>query len=444
MSLLLDALKKAADEKRKFTDGAKVLESKSIDIKIENEANAEPILEKKGSRAVTKELTLESIDNVKDLDSEEYKEVGSAFINNTSLAQNMHVDARKNKTNRDDYNVSDEALGLLIYKTNRDYKKNKILLVTLITILSLIILITGGLYFLQTIKKDVNLMERRHSNAMRMVRKKTGEEKLPGKTKVINNIISDSKIKNKTVFASQRVIKKHPNSGHVINQKNKQIMPDKKRQDSLLLTRKNNKKISIQKGQSVDLVSMWLDNAWLKYEKGDFIQAKDLYKKVLIKEENNRDALLGLGAIAIRENAGSEAQKYYFELLKLNPDDPDAIAALTSMIQPEQLEESEQKIKELLNRNTSSAPLHFTLGNIYAAQKRWKAAQAAYFDAWVNDKNNPVYTFNLAVSLDQLGKISEAERFYHRSLRLAINTNPGFSKQSVLTRLKQMNATGAQ
>ncbi len=404
MSLLLDALKKAADEKRKITDEQSVSGNKAV---VETLALEEEEYNEKSVEADDADITLQQ-------------------------QQQQQQQQQHNVINNGAPSVSDEALGLLIYKTNHGYKKNQIIFVALVILLSLMILITGGLYFSQIIKDNISLKKQRYNKSMRMVRTITREEKLPVKINMIKKMVNNVGLKNTVSSPVSMAVRNHALSGFKAHRKNHNARP--------LFS--NTKNIRINKTRNIDQTGTLLEDAWLKYERNDFIEARSLYKKVLTIEKNNRDALLGLGAIALQEKADRKAQKYYLELLQINPDDPDAVAALTSMVQPELLKNSEQKIKELLTKNGSSAPLYFTLGNIYAAQKRWEIAQSAYFNAWVNDKDNSVYTFNLAVSLDQLGKFSEAKKFYKKSLLLAKNTNPGFSKQAVLRRLKKINAAG--
>jgi uncharacterized protein HemY len=86
---------------------------------------------------------------------------------------------------------------------------------------------------------------------------------------------------------------------------------------------------------------------------------------------------------------------------------------------------TESRIKSMLAQQPEAANLHAALGNLYAAQSQWSLAQAAYFNASRYAPNSADYAFNLAVSLDQLGKSGLALAQYQRALSLL--NNPGAS-----------------
>jgi Flp pilus assembly protein TadD len=75
---------------------------------------------------------------------------------------------------------------------------------------------------------------------------------------------------------------------------------------------------------------------------------------------------------------------------------------------------------------------------MYAAQQRWGEAQSAYFDAYRLETDNPDYAYNLAVSLDQLGKGGAAADYYRLALELAANNGAVFDQPSVRDRLLKL------
>jgi len=64
------------------------------------------------------------------------------------------------------------------------------------------------------------------------------------------------------------------------------------------------------------------------------------------------------------------------------------------------------------------ANLQAALGDIYANQNQWSAAQRAYFDAY-RLSQSAENAFNLAVSLDQIGKPVLALPYYREALQKA-------------------------
>ena len=97
----------------------------------------------------------------------------------------------------------------------------------------------------------------------------------------------------------------------------------------------------------------------------------------------------------------------------------------------------------MLDEEPAAAHLHFALGNHHARTQRWGEAQAAYFEAWRLEVDNPDYAFNLAVALDQLGQARAAIEYYQRALKnaAASGRRPSFDVVAVEARLRSLQAT---
>jgi tetratricopeptide (TPR) repeat protein/nitrate reductase NapE component len=186
-----------------------------------------------------------------------------------------------------------------------------------------------------------------------------------------------------------------------------------------------------------------LVRAYDAWRAGDLTAAKRDYQRVLKTDPRNRNALLGLGAIAVREGYWDEASNRYTALLRLNPRDSIAQAGLIAVHENVDPLRGESQIKLLLREEPDAPHLHFTLGNMYAEQHRWGEAQAAYFNAYRLQSENPDYVYNLAVSLDQLGKSGAAADYYRRALELAAVDGAGFDQPSVRDRLLRLAFEGA-
>ncbi len=162
------------------------------------------------------------------------------------------------------------------------------------------------------------------------------------------------------------------------------------------------------------------------------------YARVLRSDPRNRNALLGLGAIAVREGRWDEASERYAALLRLDPRDSIAQAGLISVHENVDPLRGESQIKILLRAEPDAPHLHFTLGNMYAEQNRWGEAQSAYFAAYRLQSGNPDYAYNLAVSLDQLGKAAAAADYYRQALELATENGAVFDQPGVRDRLLRL------
>jgi hypothetical protein len=174
------------------------------------------------------------------------------------------------------------------------------------------------------------------------------------------------------------------------------------------------------------------------YQKGDLAGARDSYLRLLAREPNNRDALLGLAAIDARSGRFDAAESRYVRLLELDPRDAQAVAGLAAIRAPIDPVASESRLKNLLASQPEASYLYFTLGNLYAQQSNWSEAQAAYFKAFAADPENADYAFNLAVSLDQLRQRKSALDYYQRALALADKRPGGFDRAQAQARVREL------
>jgi Flp pilus assembly protein TadD len=194
--------------------------------------------------------------------------------------------------------------------------------------------------------------------------------------------------------------------------------------------------IDFQRKMATDSVTPTLLNAYQAYQRGDYATAAQDYREVLGKDARNRDALLGLAAIAQQHGQDETALHYYRQLLIINPRDPAAQAALTAY-SPD-AGDTESRLKLLLSEQPRSGALHFALGNFYAEQSSWGDAQQSYFNAHTLEPGNAQFTFNLAISLDHLGQRKLAAQYYQQALQLDVSGNSGFDHAQAQQRLNEL------
>jgi Flp pilus assembly protein TadD len=194
--------------------------------------------------------------------------------------------------------------------------------------------------------------------------------------------------------------------------------------------------VAIQRKVEADTVTPALLDAYQAYQRGDYVTAAQGYRQVLSNDAHNRDALLGLAAIAQQQGQNETAQGYYRQLLALDPRDPAAQAALMAYTPDEG--NTESRLKLLLAEQPRSATLHFALGNYYAEQSAWGDAQQYYFNAHSLEPSNAQFTFNLAVSLDHLGQRKLAIQYYQQALQLDVSGHSGFDRAQAQQRLNEL------
>jgi tetratricopeptide (TPR) repeat protein len=180
-----------------------------------------------------------------------------------------------------------------------------------------------------------------------------------------------------------------------------------------------------------------LKNAYQAFVAGDMAAARSQYQRVLQQEPDNRDALLGMAAIAVNRGQASEAGSFYTRLLELDPTDAEAASGLAG-VQGGDPTQSESNLKKVLATSPQTGSAHFALGNVYAQQQRWPEAQQAYFQAVGAAPANADYAFNLAVSLDKLGHKKLALESYQRALQLAQAGAANVNQVTVQQRIGQL------
>ena len=198
-------------------------------------------------------------------------------------------------------------------------------------------------------------------------------------------------------------------------------------------------RIAIRKRKRPDLVAASLERAYEAYLAGDGEAAGQAYRAVLEHEPRNRDARLGLAAVAARAGRWGEAAEHYATLLASHPADTAARAALASIAEKDPAR-AESRLKALLRIEPEAAHLHFSLGNLYAAQSRWPEAQQSWLSAYRLDRGNADHAYNLAVGLDHLSQSRNALDLYREALVLARSSPASFRAETVLKRIRALES----
>ncbi len=200
--------------------------------------------------------------------------------------------------------------------------------------------------------------------------------------------------------------------------------------------RQGGENVRIVKSETVDPLDRLIRHAYDAFQLGDTMKAKRLYSQALNRDAMNRDTLIGLAAIAVREGNYDNARGLYNRLLNLNNNDSAALAGLLSILGDSNPLAAVSELKHLIAREPNSAHLHFILGTLYIDQKNWADAEQAFFKAYSSDRQNADYAYNLAVSLDHLGQRKTAVHFYEEALVHASTQPIEFTKADVSRRIR--------
>lgn len=167
--------------------------------------------------------------------------------------------------------------------------------------------------------------------------------------------------------------------------------------------------------------------AYQAWQLGQVAQAEQLYRQVLEKQPQQRDALLGM--LAVSQSNGSDQSivlGYALQLRRLYPKDQEVLFATGRILEDapnDQVSETELKLAQRSSENVAEAS--YRLGLFYVEQQRWAEAQSAFFEAVRKKPYQVDYRLNLAISYDQLGKHRLALEHYQVALSQA---NSGLTK----------------
>ena len=180
-----------------------------------------------------------------------------------------------------------------------------------------------------------------------------------------------------------------------------------------------------------------ISEGYRAYQSGDYARARSVYERAMHLDPYSRDANLGVAAIAGLQGNKRLAEDRYRHLLSLNPDD---LAAFSSMLQLSLSNNSlEQEMRAHAEQSTDdSVVLYAALGNFYGQQSRWREAREAYSQTIAGNSARPDDIYNLAVSLDNLGRQQEALQYYLRAIDA--EGDYSFNRVEVLSRLSTLQA----
>lgn len=171
---------------------------------------------------------------------------------------------------------------------------------------------------------------------------------------------------------------------------------------------------------------------------GRLAEAKRNYAAALAADGGNIDAHLGMATVEARLGNSAAAASHYRRALDLDPRNATAVAGLASLADYAQPDALESQLRGDIGRYPQSAALHFSLGNLYASQSRWHDAQAAFFEAHRLEPASADIAYNVAVSLDHLGQSRLAADYYRRALDAARTQATQFDPAPVARRLAEL------
>lgn len=197
--------------------------------------------------------------------------------------------------------------------------------------------------------------------------------------------------------------------------------------------------VRLQLARSIEtpVVNAELIEAYGALKNAEYPRARALYSRLVLSEPLNPDAHLGLATVLARGGDSAAAARSYRQVLVIDPRNGAALAGLLA-VSDARSPALETELRTLASRHPETSSLHFTLGNLYASERRWIEAQQAYFEAFRLESDNADYIYNLAVSLDQLKQARLSQDYYQKALAAKSRSGGQFDSVVVARRIREI------
>ncbi len=186
-------------------------------------------------------------------------------------------------------------------------------------------------------------------------------------------------------------------------------------------------------------VQRQLQQAYTDFQAGRTQEATQAWREVVRADPTQRDAWLGLAISAHRQGHLESALGGYQQVLRLDPENGEALAAVAALGGSGSDTASESRLRDALARNPGNAMLNSALARLLSSQSRWDEAQPFWFAAHAAAPDQPSHAYNLAVALDRLRKSALAAQYYRKALALQQGQAATFDAAAARARLQALD-----
>ncbi|MGE3332142.1 MAG: tetratricopeptide repeat protein [Rhodospirillaceae bacterium] len=150
--------------------------------------------------------------------------------------------------------------------------------------------------------------------------------------------------------------------------------------------------------------------------RGSYEMALGFYDDALKEEPNSILALLGRGAALQKLGRGPDAQSAYEGVLKLDPENREALTNLTTVAAERTPQEALARLLDLERQYATFSPIKAQIGLAYAKVGSLQQALDYFRRAIALAPDTVMYHYNMALVLDHLGRRDQAVASYERVL----------------------------
>ncbi len=159
-----------------------------------------------------------------------------------------------------------------------------------------------------------------------------------------------------------------------------------------------------------------LDTAYRALLAGQIAAAISIYKDIIDKNPDNKDALFGLATAYHRNSQYDQARAIYTEILEKDPNNKEVLNNFLVLVAEESPESALIELEKLERLNSSFSPISAQIAMIYLKLNQPEKAERYLRRAVLLSPENVTYKYNLAITSDKLGKEQQAARLYSQIL----------------------------
>ena len=160
-----------------------------------------------------------------------------------------------------------------------------------------------------------------------------------------------------------------------------------------------------------------LNQAIAAHKGSKFEEAEQLYKNILKAQPQNPDANHNLGVLKVSFNKSAEALPFFKTAIAVNPNIEQFWASyIDALVKENQFEEAEVSCRKAIELEPDNPKFYYILGNTLNAMSRAAEAEASYRKALELKPDFFLVHNNLGITLKNLGRSAEAEASYRKAL----------------------------
>ena len=181
--------------------------------------------------------------------------------------------------------------------------------------------------------------------------------------------------------------------------------------------------ISVQDTAHSDPEAVVLDKALSALKIGQYESSVALYKEVLSRDPNNRDALFGMATAYHKNGQRQLAKQTYAKLMEKYPDFKDGLNNVLLFAGEEAPDDALVELNTLSKKNPHFAPIYAQEASIYFKKGDNQQAASNLVKALAIEPDNILYKYNLATCYDRMNDNANALKLYNNLIDLNYQGN---------------------